>query len=194
VPDDLETLAIGLARRPPGSFAPRSILFGKGSVWGIGLRSDAEIPSQGCIRLVHWIVSPYESTPTGGIVEDCISSRLEFVFGYLPDILRIYVFDRADILPESRFRQRNYAVSNKILGLRGWDIPHDRHAAVSDLWDGHADVTGRSLPGFWHSSWDLAAIVDRQWIQIAVRSGDAVHVRCTEGGRSPCTESGLRSR
>ena len=151
----LERFATGLPARAPSALPPLSIVFGKDSRWGIGLRSDAAMPVGGTIRLIHWIASPYGGTPDG-IVEDCQSARLRLVSCAEGASLRFTPRGALAPLSPDRGGRRNLLFGAFLMGLRGWDIPHDRHMAVTDLARGAAEITGSGLPANWHGDWLLS--------------------------------------
>lgn len=137
------------------------MLVGRAARTGIGLRADCALPSMGTLRLVHWFASPYGDTPTGGIVEDTTSMRLNNVEPLGDDgTERVVTLQGAAFpLPQNRGERRNLLSSNaaSLLGLRGWDIPHDRHIVLTDLASGSADITGSRLPDTVVDHWQIQA-------------------------------------
>ena len=141
--------------RAPGDWPPATLLLVRGERRGIGLRSDADIPRAGRVRLLHWIVSPFGGAPSGGIVEDCGASRLAAVRGLSLDCIMIVPTGRALALPADRAACRNLVAGDLLLGLRGWDIPHDRNLALTSIETGCAVIAGENLPALWHRAWRL---------------------------------------
>lgn len=161
----LRKFAQGLPRDAPGHFAPLSIVMGEAAQWGFGVRTDTVVPFAGRIRLIHWIVSPYLDVPHG-VVEDCQSSRLAAVSGTGEGALLFLPEGQAIPRPPNRSDCRNLLSGRYFMGLRGWDIPHDRHMVVIDLGDGDSDITGTGIPGSWHASWRLSAMSEGRAIEL----------------------------
>ncbi|QZP09099.1 hypothetical protein [Caenibius sp. WL] len=173
--------ARALPEDAPSRFAPLSVVFGRGTHWGLGLRSDTTIPFAGRVRLLHWLVPPHPGTPPG-IVEDCQSSRLPTVHGTQNTSLRFQPIGRAIALPPDRAARRNLLSGARLMGLRGWDIPHDRHMAVTDLANGSADITGTDLPRHWHASWLLTLSIDGKTIELHADGAQIQCVSISNGG------------
>lgn len=174
----LECLVKELPSAAPGAFAPLTLVFGKQANWGIGARADAALPFVGDVKLLHWIVSPYRGTPDG-IVEDCNSCRLIALWGAFDASLCFQPADRPQPWPADRADRRNLLAAESLMGLRGWDIPHDRHMAVTDLCSGQADTSGMDLAEKWHASWRLDAGVRCRDLAITVEVGKAVIRYCS---------------
>ncbi len=66
-------------------------------------------------------------------------------------------------LPPSRLDCRNLlsADGRFLLGLRGWDIPHDRHLILTELQTWQADMTGQALPLKWYALERISTIPQR---------------------------------
>lgn len=186
----LEYLLKALPSAAPGAFPPLTLVFGRQANWGIGIRSDTTMPFAGNVKLLHWIVSPYRGVPDG-IVEDCNACRLIAIWGALDASLSFKATDRLRPLPADRADRRNLLVAERLMGLRGWDILHDRHMAVSDLRLGTADTSGMDLPNLWHASWILEARVCRQELVVAAEAGKSHVQACTSGHISASSDSTL---
>lgn len=146
---------------------------------GLGLRIDCQIPFAGIIRLVHWLIAPYADTPSAGIVEDAGAMRMYRVTpaGILRELIAVPL---ETALPASRADRRNLLSGDDryLLGLRGWDIPHDRHMVLTDTENWTADITGSTIPRQWRR---LAAIRSDRGITMLEDqerpSPDPVHTR-----------------
>lgn len=170
----LERLGRAMPARPPGAFPPLTVILAQQASWGIGVRGDTALPFAGTVKLIHWIVSPYSGVPDG-IVEDCGSCRLPIVGGTCDASLTFRLTDQEQVLPQDRAHRRNLLIGRKLLGLRGWDIPHDRHASVTDLCSGKADTSGADLPDRWHLSWSLDVCVwQREFSIFAVQGKSTI--------------------
>ena len=157
--EQLAQLARALPTAGPRSLPPLALVLGQAARWGLGLRSDTRLPFGGTVRLVHWIVSPYSDAPDG-VVEDCQSARLHRVSVTAGASLKAVSEGPSRILPADRGNRRNLLSGDRLMGLRGWDIPHDRHMAVTDLARGTADITGTMLPEAWHADWLLTVALE----------------------------------
>ncbi len=80
--------------------------------------------------------------------------------GMTPAPLALLPLADAIALPPSRTERRNLVSGDQLLGLRGWDIPHDRHMTLCNLKDGDADITGADLPQTWYDHWQLSLMLD----------------------------------
>lgn len=160
-----------LERRPSGFFGPRTVILAEAAAWGIGLRGDAATPF-GPVRLIHWIVSPYADTPLGGLVEDCASCRLPTVFGAAASAIVLQPRGGRVELPPARTDRRNLVAGRRLMGVRGWDVPHDRHMAIIDVQSGEADIAGSGVSELWCPSWRLRAELEGMRLRLAVRGGD----------------------
>jgi hypothetical protein len=127
----------------------RSIVSAQAERAGIGMRVDCDLPFGGILRLVHWLVSPFASAPDG-IVEEPGSLPATRIACFTPDMLQLdWVFLPT---PTDRLVRRNLVSADRafLLGVRCWDIPHDRHAVLSDLATGRGVLAPAPLPGEWH--------------------------------------------
>ena len=165
--EPLARFARALPLATPGSLPPLAAVLGRGVRWGLGLRSDTRLPFGGTVRLLHWIASPYSDAPDG-IVEDCQSARLRQVCSLAGATLGFAPEGASHALPSGREDRRNLLSRHRLMGLRGWDIPHDRHMAVTDLGDGAADITGTMLPETWHSDWLLTVTLASEALALRV--------------------------
>ena len=174
--DALEFCATDLPCGPSAQFAPRTVILGRGSSWGFGLRGDARLPFSGPVRLIHWVISPYGDTPAGGIVEDCASLRLRRVFGQAPSGLRVIPVGASSALPSVRRDRRNLVTGTQLMGLRAWDIPHDRHMCVMELASGAAEVSGFAGPPSWYPVWRLLVELAGKSVELLVERGEVVNI------------------
>lgn len=137
---------------PASELEAGTVCIGEGARQGIGIRVDCHIPFARRVRLVHWLVAPYADTPSAGIVEDAGAMRLYRVIpaGSLKSLTATAL---QMALPASRLDRRNlHSADGKfLLGLRGWDIPHDRHMVLTATASWTADITGAALPERWNA-------------------------------------------
>jgi hypothetical protein len=121
---------------------------------GIGILVDCPLPGAGMLRLIHWLRSPYRQAPNG-IVEDADSIA---VSDLLPDHREPHwACHGTRPLPAGRLGATNWmsADGQRIAGLRGWDIPHDRHVVLTTIATGMGALSPILLPHHWARSWSI---------------------------------------
>ncbi|WP_311269581.1 hypothetical protein [Sphingobium sp. WCS2017Hpa-17] len=170
--EQLAALSPNWPSRTPADFPPGTLIAATADHPGVGIRVDAFMPYAGTVRLIHWIISPYDDVPPG-IVEDCNAARIGLVSGKSILLCALVPLGNPASLPTHRSARRNLARAGNLMGLRGWDIPHDRVECVMDIESGKASLSvesGRSTDALWHAAWQLSLVID----------GHAIHMRIGE--------------